>query len=291
MIYLFIFPLVVIIASIVGAIAGIGGGVIIRPVLDAFGYFNAVEITNMISTFCVVFGTSTSIIRHITSKTKIENWKTAVFLGIGAVIGGILGQFLFSFVKASSNADVLKIIQSGILIALLLFVIIYQQIFLPKGKVLHVKNFIITIIIGLFLGVCSTFLGIGGGPINVAVLLLFFGMDMKQAAISSLITIIFSQLSKLVMAAFDGTFVTIFSNLSTNLDNLNTNPDSIWWIFLVILVPISIIGSLIGTYLNKKMTNKGVAIVYMATTVAIILINIYIIVVSALNLAGTPLIS
>lgn len=282
MIYYFIFPLVVIIASIVGAIAGIGGGVIIRPVLDAFNYFETAEITNMISTFCVVFGTSTSIIRHIASKSKIENWKTAVFLGVGAVIGGVIGQFLFGFVKNASNDDILKITQSVILIILLLFVIVYMQIFLPKGKVMHIKNFIVTIIIGIFLGICSTFLGIGGGPINVAVLLLFFGMDMKQAAINSLITIIFSQLSKIVMAGIDGTFVTIFSQCTTDL--ANGSPDQVWWLFLVILVPVSIIGSLLGTWFNKKMTNKGVSIVYTATTVAIILINIYIIVNSSLAL-------
>ena len=280
MIYYFIFPIVVIIASIVGAIAGIGGGVIIRPVLDAFGYFDTAEITNMISTMCVVFGTSTSIIRHISSKTKIENRKTAVFLGIGAVVGGIAGQLLFQFVKDASNKDVLIIVQSSILILLLIFVLVYMQIFLPKGKTLHINNFIVTIIIGIFLGICSTFLGIGGGPINVAVLLLFFGMSMKQAAINSLITIIFSQLAKIVMAACDGTFVTLFT-----LDQLPTVADQNWWIFLIILVPISIIGSLLGTWFNKKMSNKGVQIVYTATTVAIILINVYLIIVSGINLA------
>ena len=44
MVYYFIFPIVVIIASIIGAIAGIGGGVIIRPVLDAFGYLRLLSI-------------------------------------------------------------------------------------------------------------------------------------------------------------------------------------------------------------------------------------------------------
>ena len=280
MVYYFIFPIVVIIASIIGAIAGIGGGVIIRPVLDAFGYFSTPEITNMISTMCVVFGTSTSIIRHVASKSKIENWKTAVYLGIGAVIGGVVGQFLFQFVKDSSNGDVLIIIQSSILIALLIFVLIYMQLLLPKGKQMHINNFLVTIIIGIFLGVCSTFLGIGGGPINVAVLLLFFGMSMKQAAINSLITIIFSQMAKIVMAGIDGTFVTLFT-----INQLPTTADQSWRIFLLILVPISIIGSLLGTWFNKKMSNKGVQIVYMATTVAIIVINIYLIVKSGIALA------
>ena len=279
MIYYFIFPIVVIIASMIGAIAGIGGGVIIRPVLDAFNYFSVAEITNMISTMCVVFGTSTSIIRHVLSKSKIENWKISVYLGIGAIVGGVLGQYMFQFVKDASNRDVLIIIQSAILIALLIFVLIYMQLLLPKGKQLHIKNIVATLTIGLFLGICSTFLGIGGGPINVAVLLLFFGMSMKQAAINSLITIIFSQLAKIVMALIDGTFVMLFS-----IDSLPTAADQSWWIFLIILVPISIIGSLIGTWLNKKMSNKGVQIVYMATTIGIILINIYLIVMSSITL-------
>ncbi len=287
MIYYFIFPIVVVIASIVGAIAGIGGGVIIRPVLDSFGQFETSEITNMISTMCVLFGTSTSIIRHIASKSKIENWKTAVYLGIGAVIGGLIGQFLFQFVKNASNGNVLIIVQSSALIILMIFVLIYMQLFLPKGKQLHIKNFFLTIIIGIFLGICSTFLGIGGGPINVAVLLLFFGMDMKQAAINSLITIIFSQLAKVGMAAFDGTFVTLFTIEQLPQVGINGNPvlDQSWWIFLLILVPISIIGSLFGTWCNKKMSNKGVQIVFMATTVLIILINVYLIITNALDLS------
>lgn len=100
----------------------------------------------MISTMCVVFGTSTSIFRHVASKSKIENWKTAVYLVAGAVIGGVVGQFLFQFVKDSSNGDVLIIIQSSILIALLIFVLIYMQLLLPKGKQMHINNFIVTII-------------------------------------------------------------------------------------------------------------------------------------------------
>ena len=236
--------------------------------------------TNDLTRYISLYFDDPHSVDFMASKTKIENRKTAVFLGIGAVVGGIAGQLLFQFVKDASNKDVLIIVQSSILILLLIFVLVYMQIFLPKGKTLHINNFIVTIIIGIFLGICSTFLGIGGGPINVAVLLLFFGMSMKQAAINSLITIIFSQLAKIVMAACDGTFVTLFT-----LDQLPTVADQNWWIFLIILVPISIIGSLLGTWFNKKMSNKGVQIVYTATTVAIILINVYLIIMSGINLA------
>ena len=42
------------------------------------------------------------------------------------------------------------------------------------------------------LGILSSFLGIGGGPINLVVLFFFFSMDTKTAAQNSLYTILFS---------------------------------------------------------------------------------------------------
>ena len=44
MLYL-IFLLVCFFASVIGAICGIGGGVIIKPVLDAFGVMDAAQIS------------------------------------------------------------------------------------------------------------------------------------------------------------------------------------------------------------------------------------------------------
>ena len=52
-------------------------------------------------------------------------------------------------------------------------------------------------LLGLFLGVVSVFLGIGGGPLNIALLTLFFSFDMKECVVYSIATIFFSQLSKL----------------------------------------------------------------------------------------------
>ncbi len=278
--YLAIFSIIVLFACLVGAIAGIGGGVIIRPVLDAFGYFETAEISNMISTIAVLFGALTAVIIHIVSKSKIENYKIAIFLGVGAAIGGGTGQLVFKLIKESFNSDILIIVQSAILIVLLIFVLIYMQIFFPKEKQLHIKNPVFTVLIGLLLGLISSFLGIGGGPINVAIFLLFFGMTMKQAAINSLITIIFSQVAKLIIACFDGTFATLFA-----IESL-PSVDQTWWIFLLVLVPISIIGSLIGSFLHKRMSDKATQIVYVSTTILIICINIYLVVASSLNLVS-----
>ena len=104
-----IFSLIVLLASILGAMAGIGGGVIIRPALDAFNYFDNSIITNMLSAFCVLVVALTSVIKHLINKTKFKSLST-LYLGIGAVVGGILGQFLFNIVKNNSNKEILIIV-------------------------------------------------------------------------------------------------------------------------------------------------------------------------------------
>src|SRR5574344_292330 len=103
--YTSIFGIIVLCASVLGAMAGIGGGVIIRPALDAFNYFDNSVITNMLSAFCVLAVALTSVTKHAISKTKFDTSAT-LFLGIGAVIGGVAGQYLFNIVKDNSNKNI-----------------------------------------------------------------------------------------------------------------------------------------------------------------------------------------
>ena len=59
-------------------------------------------------------------------------------------------------------------------------------------------------VIGLLLGMCSSFLGIGGGPMNLAVLYYFFSMGTKQAAVNSILIILLSQAMSLMMSLAAG---------------------------------------------------------------------------------------
>ncbi|MBQ7728782.1 MAG: sulfite exporter TauE/SafE family protein, partial [Spirochaetales bacterium] len=73
----------VFIATIVGSISGIGGGVLIKPVLDAVTSMPASQIS-FLSGITVLTMTIVSLLRSRGGEQKISN--TTIFLAIGAAV-------------------------------------------------------------------------------------------------------------------------------------------------------------------------------------------------------------
>ena len=112
-------------------------------------------------------------------------------------------------------------------------------------------------IIGLLLGIISSFLGIGGGPINLKVLSFFFSMDTKVAAQNSLYIILFSQIT----------------NLLTTLVTGSVPPFE--WSALVLMVAGGIGGGIVGRKLYKKMDLRAVNVLYICLMGVIVSISIF----------------
>ena len=113
------------------------------------------------------------------------------------------------------------------------------------------------LVIGSLLGIMSSFLGIGGGPINLVVLGFFFGMDTKTAAANSLYIILFSQAASLIATLVTAS-VPEFQVLA-----------------LVLMVAGGIGGGIVGRLLNKKMDNKAVDKLFIGLMVLIVAICVY----------------
>ena len=109
------------------------------------------------------------------------------------------------------------------------------------------------------LGFFASFLGIGGGPINVAVLTLFFSMSVKESAVYSVAIIFFSQLSKLI---------TIFATAGFA-------PYAHQWKTLIFILPAAILGGIIGSKLNRKFDDKIIRKVFVFVLLLLILLNLY----------------
>jgi len=186
----------------IGAVCGIGGGIIIKPVFDALHAGDA-AVTSFLSN-CTVFSMSAcSLLLSAAKKDAAAGRKTGRFLAPGSAVGGILGMWLFSLVKAyTSNPARVGAVQAACL-GLITLAVLLLTCNRAKIKTLRVQNPAACLCIGVFLGVVSSFLGIGGGPLNLAVLFLFFSMDGRNAVRTSLIVIFFGQLANLA-----ATFVT-----------------------------------------------------------------------------------
>ncbi|MGN0183754.1 MAG: sulfite exporter TauE/SafE family protein [Aristaeellaceae bacterium] len=250
-----VFFLVSLIASTIGAIAGIGGGVLIKPIMDSF-HILPVSTISFLSGCTVLSMALYSVTRAITSGDNYLESQTAVPLGIGAAIGGVLGKELFKRLSGMfAQPDMVGFIQSGCLMLVTLLTFIYT-LCTAKISTKQIRNPLLTTAIGLVMGILSAFLGIGGGPINLMVLSYFFSMDIKTSAQNSLMVILLSQIASLAT-----TFIT------------HTVPD-----FPVPLLCLMILGGILGgafgRILNKRMSAKYVRLLYLGTMGFIILLSL-----------------
>lgn len=169
---LVIFFLICFFASIIGAICGIGGGVIIKPVLDAFGVMDVATIS-FLSGCTVLSMTTYSVIKSKLSGNSNIDQKTGLPLALGAAVGGLLGKWMFSFVSSlSPDKNKVGAVQATCLMLVTIGTLVYT-IYKERIKTYHVTNLMACVAIGIFLGILSSFLGIGGGPINLVVLFSF----------------------------------------------------------------------------------------------------------------------
>lgn len=252
MIIYLIYGVVIFIATFLGAIAGLGGGVIIKPILDLIA-FHDVSTISFYSTVAVFIMSLYSLIKNQKSNNS-TNYTIITLIAIGSIIGGNLGNKVFTMIVVSLAANIVKVVQSLLLAFILVIVLILTN---KNSENYNIKNKSIIVFVGFLLGMISSFLGIGGGPLNVAVFVLFFSVDIKVATIYSLATILFSQTSKLVTIA------------------TNTGFGSFDLSYLIVIVPMALLGGIIGSYFYKKVSKQTVLKIFNYAVVFVLLINLY----------------
>ena len=120
-----------------------------------------------------------------------------------------------------------------------------------------IDSTVVCLAIGLVLGIMSSFLGIGGGPINLVVLFYFFSMDTKTAAANSLYVILFSQLASLIATLVTGSV-----------------PDfAVHTLALMVLGGIG--GGMVGRKINRRLDGAAVDKLFTALMAVIIAVSVY----------------
>lgn len=251
-----LYLLICLLASAAGAICGIGGGVIIKPVLDLFGW-DSVSTISFLSGCTVLTMSVYSVGRSMLAGEKTVRARTITPLAIGAAVGGIVGKQMFGAVKGLfEDPDKVGGVQAICLVIITVGTLIYTVL---KSRITprEISNPIAYVVIGLVLGIMSSFLGIGGGPINIVVLHFFFAMDSKTAAANSLYIIAISQLTSLI-----STLVT------------RTVPEFAV-VALIFMVLGGLLGSMTGRAVNKRIDNRAVDKLFVGMMAVIIAISFY----------------
>ncbi len=255
----FLFFIICVLSTTIGAISGIGGGVIIKPVLDMSAGLSPDTLSFLSG--CTVLSMSTfALINSRKAPVKVE-LKRGTLLASGAVAGGIIGKVIFDMVKGDSE-NFIGILQNSILAFLTIGVFLYVMN-KEKIKGYDIHNPLFCILVGVFLGCTGAFLGIGGGPINLIVLYFFFSMNTKLAALTSIYIIFASQLSSLVSVAVTG---------FPEFDPLS----------LTVMAFGGIIGAVVGRKLAVKLSDKATDKLFIFVLFAILIICIINIVRSAI---------
>lgn len=185
---LFIFFLVGGCISILSGFFGVGGGFILTPILMLIGFSPLEAIT---TSLLFTIGTSMSgITAHIRFKNIL--WKEGLILGLS---GMAATQFSKPFVLFLENRGWDEQVIPVFYIVLLSY---FSLTMFKQGKKTETKAQVSTkstslgkmITIGLFAGMISTTLGVGGGFIMVPLSIAFLGIPPKRAVGTSLFAVL-----------------------------------------------------------------------------------------------------
>jgi len=177
-------------AGILGSMIGLGGGIIVVPVLTFLGFPPTVAASN--SLFAALSNSIASTISY--SRQKRVEYSLGLKLGLLAIPGTILG----AIISTDIAPDIFKILFGLVLIASAIYIFLRKQIE-SKEKVISKQMIIFAIGSSFFAGIISSFFGIGGGIIFVPLMVVGMGMSMKKAAPTSQLILFFASLSGVIV--------------------------------------------------------------------------------------------
>ena len=249
---------IALLTSIIGSICGIGGGVIIKPVLDAMNIMS-VSAISFLSGCTVLAMAVVSVGKNLRSGQVPINRRTTPALGVGAAAGGVAGKMIFNAIKAYAGNESLVGMLQALVLALVTLLTLAYMVMERKGRIRtrRLDSPAVSVVIGLVLGLMSSFLGIGGGPINLAVLSFFFSMNTKEAAVNSLCIVLISQITSVVQ-----TFVT-------------ASVPAVSPVYLCAMIAGGVVGGLVGQTVNKRLDAAQVGRLFNALLLVVTAVSLY----------------
>ena len=178
------------VAGVLGSMIGLGGGIIVVPILTFFGFPPTLAASN--SLFAAFSNAIASTISY--SKQKRIDYPLGLKLGLLTIPGTVLGAYISSDV----TPEIFKILFGFVLIASAVYIFLSKKIE-SREKNLSTLMIIFAVGASFFAGIISAFFGIGGGIIFVPLMVVGMGMAMKKAAPTSQLILLFASLSGVIV--------------------------------------------------------------------------------------------
>lgn len=176
-------------AGILGSIIGLGGGIIIVPILTFFGFPPTLAASNSI--FAVFSNAIASSISY--AKQQRIEYHIGLKLGLLSIPGTVLGAYISSEITPS----IFKILFALILISASFYIFSKRKIE-PKNINFSKQIMIFAIGASFFAGIISGLFGVGGGIIFVPLMVIVMGLSMKNAAPTSQFILLLASASALI---------------------------------------------------------------------------------------------
>ncbi|PFH85921.1 sulfite exporter TauE/SafE family protein [Bacillus sp. AFS088145] len=243
-------------AGTVGSLIGLGGGIIIVPMLlniDHFlSAFSTVPIHVAVGTslITIVFSSLSSTLSY--HKQKRIDYKSGILFLIGSVPGSLLGTYINSLL----NTERFTLFFGIFLICISVFLFVSSKLN-KKSKEVH-KGIIRTytndegeaftysyslplaISLSICIGIISGLFGIGGGILLVPMMAFLFGFPPQLAVATSM-------------------FVVMFTTLGSSISYITLGEVNFYYILL--LIPGAWFGGKIGAYINQKLKTETIALI------------------------------
>ena len=176
-------------AGVLGSMIGLGGGIIVVPVLTFLGFPPTAAASN--SLFAALSNAIASTISY--SRQKRIEYSLGLKLGLLAIPGTVLG----AVISTDVTPEIFKILFGLVLIVSTVYIFLRKKIE-TRERTLSYQMMVFAVGISFFAGIISSFFGIGGGIIFVPLMVVGMGMAMKKAAPTSQFILLFVSLSGVI---------------------------------------------------------------------------------------------
>ena len=188
-------PLLGLAAGILGSMIGLGGGIVVVPVLTFLGFSPPLAASNSL------FAAFSNAVASSASYAKQERiqYSLALKFGLPALPGTVLG----ALISDEISSPLFKALFGIVLLASSVYIFSKRKME-PKAYNLSKQVMVLAVGASFFAGIISSLFGIGGGLVFVPLMVVVIGLTMKLAAPTSQFILLFVSASGMITHAVLG---------------------------------------------------------------------------------------